>query len=107
MIKNFKNFISLINVTDTKKAYLFFLVFLMLISSFADILSLGLIVPYVIQILNLQKNPDDFLPIDLNFLSFFSEENFIFILTLLLILVFFFKNFTFNINSMDDLKIFI
>ena len=63
MIKNFQNFIRLINVTDTKKIYLIFLIFLMLISSFADILSLGLIIPYVTQILNLQKNPEDFLPI--------------------------------------------
>ena len=91
MIKNFQNFIRLINVTDTKKIYLIFLIFLMLISSFADILSLGLIIPYVTQILNLQKNPEDFLPIDLNFLSYFPEENFIFLLTLLLIFVFFLK----------------
>lgn len=92
MIKNFQNFIRLINVTDTKKIYLIFLIFLMLISSFADILSLGLIIPYVTQILNLQKNPEDFLPIDLNFLSYFPEENFIFLLTLLLIFVFFLKS---------------
>ena len=78
MIKNFQNFIRLINVTDTKKIYLIFLIFLMLISSFADILSLGLIIPYVTQILNLQKNPEDFLPIDLNFLSYFPEEKFYF-----------------------------
>ena len=50
---NLKNFFSLISVIGTKKSYLFFLVFLMLISSVADILSLGLIVPYVSQILNL------------------------------------------------------
>ena len=60
MIKNFQNFIRLINVTDTKKIYLIFLIFLMLISSFADILSLGLIIPYVTQILNLQKKSRGF-----------------------------------------------
>ena len=54
MIKNFKNFLSIISVTETKKSYLFFLVLLMLVSSFADILSLGLIIPYVSQILNIQ-----------------------------------------------------
>ena len=90
--KKFSKFYKIINVTDTKKIYLIFLIFLMLISSFADILSLGLIIPYVTQILNLQKNPEDFLPIDLNFLSYFPEENFIFLLTLLLIFVFFLKS---------------
>lgn len=91
MIINFKNFIRLISVIDTKKSYLFFLVFLMLISSFADILSLGLIIPYVTQILNLQNNPADFLPFDINFLNEFSRENLIFFLTIFLILIFFFK----------------
>ena len=56
MIKNFKNFLSIISVTGTKKSYLIFLLLLMLVSSFADILSLGLIIPYVSQILNIQEN---------------------------------------------------
>ena len=50
----------------------------MLISSVADILSLGLIVPYVSQILNLQNNSFDFLPFDLEVLETYSNDNLIF-----------------------------
>ena len=66
---NLKNFLRLVSVIGTKKRYLFFLVFLMLVSSFADILSLGLIIPYVSQILNLESNTLDFLPFDLELKS--------------------------------------
>ena len=88
---NLKNFFSLISVIGTKKSYLFFLVFLMLISSVADILSLGLIVPYVSQILNLQNNSFDFLPFDLEVLETYPNDNLIFFFTVLLIVIFFLK----------------
>ena len=88
---NLKNFFSLISVIGTKKIYLFFLVFLMLISSVADILSLGLIVPYVSQILNLQNNSFDFLPFDLEVLETYPNDNLIFFFTVLLIVIFFLK----------------
>ena len=78
MIKNFKNFLSLVSATDTKKSYLFFLVFLMLVSSFADILSLALIIPYVSQILNIQENTLNYLPLDLEFFKNSTRENLIF-----------------------------
>ncbi len=91
MIKNFKNFLSIISVTETKKSYLFFLVLLMLVSSFADILSLGLIIPYVSQILNIQENSLNFLPINLDFFKNLTRENLIFFLTVFLILIFFLK----------------
>ena len=103
---NLKNFFSLISVIGTKKSYLFFLVFLMLISSVADILSLGLIVPYVSQILNLQNNSFDFLPFDLEVLETYPNDNLIFFFTVLLIVIFFFKGSYFNFNQMDDNKFF-
>tara|TARA_B100001057_G_scaffold492224_1_gene584148 strand:+ start:4362 stop:6080 length:1719 start_codon:yes stop_codon:yes gene_type:complete len=86
-----KNFISLINVIGTKKSYLFFLVFLMLVASLIDILSLGLIIPYVSGILNLQDNNSYFLPFDISFLKTSSQDNLIFFLTILLIIIFFLK----------------
>ena len=83
---NLKNFLRLVSVIGTKKSYLFFLVFLMLVSSFADILSLGLIIPYVSQILNLESNTLDFLPFDLDLLKTNSKDNLIFLFTVLLII---------------------
>ena len=91
MIKNFKNFLSIISVTGTKKSYLIFLLLLMLVSSFADILSLGLIIPYVSQILNIQENSINYLPLDLGFFKNTTRENLIFYLTIFLILIFFLK----------------
>ena len=91
MIKNFRNFLIIINITGTKKSYLFFLVFLMLISSFADILSLGLIIPYVSQILDIQENSLNFLPLNFEFFNYLTRESLIFFLTIFLILIFFLK----------------
>ena len=65
MIQNFKNFLSLISATGTKKSYLFFLIVLMLASSLADILSLGLMIPYVSQILNIQENSLTYFTLDI------------------------------------------
>ena len=91
MIKNFRNFLIIIDITGTKKSYLFFLVFLMLISSFADILSLGLIIPYVSQILDIQENSLNFLPLNFEFFNYSTRESLIFFLTIFLILIFFLK----------------
>ena len=91
MIKNFRNFLIIINITGTRKSYLFFLVFLMLISSFADILSLGLIIPYVSQILDIQENSLNFLPLNFEFFNYSTRESLIFFLTIFLILIFFLK----------------
>ena len=88
---NLKNFLSLISAIGTKKSYLFFLVFLMLVSSLVDILGLGLIAPYVSQILNLQNNKSDFLPFDLDVFKTYANDNLIFFFTVLLIVIFFFK----------------
>ena len=61
MKSNFKNLVNLLNLTDTKKRYLIFLVFLIILSSLADILSLGLVIQYVGQLLNVQNNKSIFL----------------------------------------------
>jgi len=91
MIQNFKNFLSLISATGTKKSYLFFLIVLMLASSLADILSLGLMIPYVSQILNIQENSLTYFPLDIEFFKNLSRENLIFFLTVILITIFFLK----------------
>lgn len=91
MKSNFKNLVHLLNLTDTKKRYLIFLVFLIILSSLADILSLGLVIPYVGQLLNLQNNKSIFL-FELNILNSFPEENLILILTIFLIIIFFLKS---------------
>jgi len=91
MIKNFRNFLIIINITGTKKSYLFFLVLLMLVSSLTDILSLGLIIPYVSQILNIQENSIDFLPINSEFFNHLTRESLILFLTIFLISIFFLK----------------
>ena len=86
-----KNFINLISIIGTKKSYLILLVFLMLVSSIIDILSLGLIIPYVSGILNLQDSSSSFYFFDISFLKTYSQQNLIFFLTLSLIIVFFIK----------------
>jgi len=86
-----KNFISLISIIGTKKSYLILLVFLMLVSSLIDILSLGLIIPYVSGILNLQDSSSSFYFFDISFLKKYSQQNLIFFLTLSLIIIFFIK----------------
>jgi ABC-type bacteriocin/lantibiotic exporter with double-glycine peptidase domain len=91
MKSNFKNLVHLLNLTDTKKRYLIFLVFLIILSSLADILSLGLVIPYVGQLLNLQNNKSIFL-FELNILNSFPEENLILILTIFLTIIFFLKS---------------
>ncbi len=86
-----KNFINLISIIGTKKSYLILLVFLMLVSSLIDILSLSLIIPYVSGILNLQDSSSSFYFFDISFLKTYSQQNLIFFLTLSLIIVFFIK----------------
>lgn len=73
-----KNFINLISIIGTKKSYLILLVFLMLVSSIIDILSLGLIIPYVSGILNLQDSSSSFYFFDISFLKTYSQQNLIF-----------------------------
>ena len=86
-----KNFISLISIIGTKKSYLILLVFLMLVSILIDILSLGLIIPYVSGILNLQDSSSSFYFFDISFLKKYSQQNLIFFLTISLIIIFFIK----------------
>ena len=85
---NLKNFLVLFLYRNKKK--LFFLVFYVNFKCI-DILSLGLIVPYVSQILNLQNNSFDFLPFDLEVLETYPNDNLIFFFTVLLIVIFFLK----------------
>ena len=83
-----KNFLKLISAIGVDKSYVIFLIFLMLVSSFLDVLSLGLIVPYISTIFNIDAIRKDY--------YFFNLENYstneiIFYLTIFLITLFFFK----------------
>ena len=60
-----KNFINLLTVIGVKKSYVTFLIFLMLISSLLDILSLGLVVPYISTIFDINEMNTNFYFIDL------------------------------------------
>lgn len=83
-----KNFINLLTVIGVKKSYVIFLIFLMLISSLLDILSLGLIVPYISAIFDINEINTNFYFIDL---KNYRSDQIIFYLTIVLILLFFFK----------------
>ena len=83
-----KNFINLLTVIGVKKSYVTFLIFLMLISSLLDILSLGLVVPYISTIFDINEMNTNFYFIDL---KNYRSDQIIFYLTIVLILLFFFK----------------
>lgn len=91
-MKIYKTFLKLSSALNVKFSYLFFLVVLMLFASIIDLLSIGLIAPYVSKILELDFTNDSFFSfINLNFLEI-KEENLIFSLTILLILLFLAKS---------------
>ena len=83
-----KNFINLLTVLGVKKSYVTFLIFLMLISSLLDILSLGLVVPYISTVFDINEMNTNFYFIDL---KNYRSDQIIFYLTIVLILLFFFK----------------
>ena len=83
-----KNFINLLTVIGVKKSYVTFLIFLMLISSLLDILSLGLVVPYISTVFDINEMNTNFYFIDL---KNYRSDQIIFYLTIVLILLFFFK----------------
>ena len=90
MFSNIKNIEDLIYILGVKKTKLIFLVLLILLSGFIELLGLGLIAPYVSSILKL----DSFT--NFNFIFNFdnlSEKDFIFYVSILLIVIFLLKTF--------------
>ena len=88
-IKNIKDLLFIIGI---KKAYLFFLIFLFFIAGVVDLLSLGLIAPYVTVIFNIENS------FNYEFLKFtglenLNSKNIVILLSILLILLFFLKSF--------------
>ena len=51
-----KNILKLFNILKINKNYLFFIIFLFIASSMIDLLSIGLIAPYVSVILDIENN---------------------------------------------------
>ena len=61
-----KNILKLFNILKINKNYLFFIIFLFIASSMIDLLSIGLIAPYVSVILDIENN----------FFNFFAHKIF-------------------------------
>ena len=89
------NYFSVVNELfyeiGIKKKYLFFLIFLFLSIAFIDLLSLGLISPYVTIILDIDNFELSSLPV-LNYFININKENIIFIFSVLLIFIFLVKS---------------
>ena len=83
-----KNFIKLLFLIGISKSYVAFLIFLMLVSSFLDILSLGLIVPYISAIFEINHMITNFYFLDL---KNYNPDQIILYLTIILIALFFLK----------------
>ena len=62
-----KVFFKLISYIGVSKTYISFVIFLILLSSFLDILSLGLIVPYVSTIFDVEQ-------VEINYFLFDSTQ---------------------------------
>ncbi len=89
-MKKINNFFKLISIIGVSKIYSIFLVFLMLFSSILDILSLGLIAPYISTIFDIEQTKTDLLFFDL---ASYKKNEIIVYLTIFLILLFFIKTF--------------
>ncbi len=82
------NFLKLLSSVGANKYYVLFLILMMLISSMLDILSLGLIAPYIATIFEVKTIQTNYF-----FLSLenYDEKEIILYLTIFLITIFFFK----------------
>ncbi len=85
------NFFDLISLIGANKFYVIFLIFLMLISSLLDLLSLGLISPYISSIFDLETNLSNSFIMKLYFFDKLNEDQIKLFFTIFLILIFFLK----------------
>ena len=86
-----QNFFDLISLIGANKFYVIFLVILMLISSLLDLLSLGLIAPYISSIFELENNQSNSLFGNFYFFNKLNEDQIVLFLTIFLISIFFLK----------------
>ena len=84
-----KNILKLFNILKINKNYLFFIIFLFIASSMIDLLSIGLIAPYVSVILDIENNFFNFSRI--KFFQNFERKNLVITLSVILILIFLLK----------------
>ncbi len=86
-----KNLFKLINLIGANKYYVMFLIILMLVSSILDLISLGLIAPYISSIFDLENNNTNILFSKFNFLNSVKSDQLILLFTIFLLVVFFLK----------------
>ena len=86
---NFKNIFRLLNILKINKYYLSFIIFLFICSSLVDVLSIGLILPYVSTILNLENSIFNILQIE--FFKNLDQKNLAIFLSVILIFIFLLK----------------
>ena len=86
---NFKNIFRLLNILKINKYYLSFIIFLFICSSLVDVLSIGLILPYVSTILNLENSIFNILQIE--FFKNLDQKNLVIFLSVILIFIFLLK----------------
>tara|TARA_B100001057_G_C22817628_1_gene938101 strand:+ start:89 stop:1825 length:1737 start_codon:yes stop_codon:yes gene_type:complete len=86
-----KNLIKLINLIGANKYYVLFLVALMLISSVLDLISLGLIAPYISSIFELENNSTNNIISKIYKFDEIESEQLILFFTIFLIIIFFLK----------------
>ena len=79
-----KNLFKLINLIGANKYYVMFLIILMLVSSILDLISLGLIAPYISSIFDLENNNTNILFSKFNFFNSFKSDQLILLLHLYL-----------------------
>ena len=89
-MKKINNFLKLISIVGVSKTYTVFLVFLMLFSSVLDILSLGLIAPYISTIFDIEQTQTNLFFFDL---GSYKKDEIVIYLTFFLIFIFFIKTF--------------
>lgn len=90
-MKKITNFINLISLVGANKSYILFLIILMLISGLLDLLSLGLITPYISSIFGLETIPSNSFFLKLYNFDELNQNQIILFFTIFLILIFFLK----------------
>ena len=88
MIKS-KIIFRLFNIIKVKKSYIFFIFFLFIASSMIDLLSIGLIAPYVSTILDVENNFFNFSKIE--YFQVFEKKKLVIALSIFLIIIFLLK----------------
>lgn len=86
-----KNFFQLIHLIGANKFYVLFLIVLMLISSFLDLISLGLIAPYISSIFELENSSFNSLLSNFLWIKETEKDKLVFFFTIFLIIIFFLK----------------